>query len=52
MFAFIHSFDEVVISPLIGGSIRTLPLKMWNNMHNEMDPTIAAVASLVARWAG
>lgn len=47
VFAFIHSFDEVVISSLVGGQIRTLPLKMWENMHNEMDPTIAAVASLL-----
>ncbi|MGX1350473.1 putative spermidine/putrescine transport system permease protein [Bradyrhizobium elkanii] len=48
VFAFIHSFDEVVISSLVGGSIRTLPLKMWDNMRNEMDPTIAAVASLLS----
>ncbi|MFG3594574.1 ABC transporter permease subunit [Bradyrhizobium sp. RDI18] len=48
IFAFIHSFDEVVISSLVGGSIRTLPLKMWDNMRNEMDPTIAAVASLLS----
>lgn len=48
LFAFIHSFDEVVISTLVGGSIRTLPLKMWDNMRNEMDPTIAAVASLLS----
>lgn len=47
VFAFIHSFDEVVISSLVGGSVRTLPLKMWDNMRNEMDPTIAAVASLL-----
>lgn len=47
LFAFIHSFDEVAISSLVGGAIRTLPLRMWENMHNEMDPTIAAVASLL-----
>lgn len=48
LFAFIHSFDEVVISSLVSGlSIRTLPLKMWENIRHEIDPTIAAVASLL-----
>ncbi|MCK1554633.1 ABC transporter permease subunit, partial [Bradyrhizobium sp. 177] len=47
VFAFIHSFDEVVLSSLVGGSIRTLPLRMWESMRNEMDPTIAAVTSLL-----
>jgi len=48
VFAFLHSFDEVVITSLIGGlSIRTLPLKMWENMRHQLDPTIAAVASLL-----
>ncbi|WOH52451.1 hypothetical protein [Bradyrhizobium sp. sBnM-33] len=48
LLAFLHSFDEVVKSSLISGfSIRTLPLKMWENMRHEIDPTIAAVASLL-----
>ncbi|RXH41733.1 ABC transporter permease subunit [Bradyrhizobium zhanjiangense] len=48
LFAFIHSFDEVVQTSLVSGfSIRTLPLKMWENMRNELDPTIAAVGSLL-----
>lgn len=48
VFAFIHSFDEVVKTSLVSGfSIRTLPLKMWENMRHEIDPTIAAVASLM-----
>ncbi len=48
VFAFIHSFDEVVISSLVSGmSLRTLPLKMWENMRHQIDPTIAAVASLM-----
>ncbi|WFU37100.1 ABC transporter permease subunit [Bradyrhizobium brasilense] len=46
--AFIHSFDEVIITSLVSGfAIRTLPLKMWENMRHEIDPTIAAVASLL-----
>ncbi|RWL09256.1 ABC transporter permease subunit [Mesorhizobium sp.] len=48
MFAFLHSFDEVVITSLVGGfSIRTLPLKMWEDIRHQIDPTIAAVASLM-----
>lgn len=48
VFAFIHSFDELVVSSLVSGlSIRTLPLKMWENIRHEIDPTIAAVASLL-----
>ncbi|MGY4281554.1 ABC-type spermidine/putrescine transport system permease subunit II [Bradyrhizobium sp. LM2.7] len=48
LFAFIHSFDEVVKTSLVSGFlIRTLPLKMWENTRNQIDPTIAAVASLL-----
>ncbi|GLS32575.1 ABC transporter permease subunit [Neomesorhizobium albiziae] len=48
VFAFIHSFDEVVITSLVSGfSIRTLPLKMWENIRHAIDPTIAAVSSLL-----
>ncbi|MBY3447102.1 ABC transporter permease subunit [Rhizobium laguerreae] len=48
LFAFIHSFDEVVVTSLVSGySVRTLPLKMWENIRNEIDPTVAAVASLL-----
>ncbi|RWJ58256.1 MAG: ABC transporter permease subunit [Mesorhizobium sp.] len=48
VFAFLHSFDEVVITKLVGGlSIRTLPLKMWENIRNQIDPTIAAVSTLL-----
>lgn len=47
LLAFIHSFDEVVVTSLVSGfSIRTLPLKMWEDMRHQMDPTIAAVASI------
>ncbi|WP_245458608.1 ABC transporter permease subunit [Mesorhizobium sp. M8A.F.Ca.ET.057.01.1.1] len=48
MFAFLHSFDEAVITSLVGGlSVRTLPLKMLENIRHQIDPTIAAVASLL-----
>ncbi|MCK1606649.1 ABC transporter permease subunit [Bradyrhizobium sp. 166] len=48
LFAFLHSFDEVVQTSLVSGfSVRTLPLKMWENIRHEIDPTIAAVASML-----
>ncbi|MEZ2146756.1 ABC transporter permease subunit [Bradyrhizobium sp. DN5] len=48
MFAFIHSFDEVVITSLVSGfSLRTLPLKMLENIRQQIDPTIAAVGALL-----
>ncbi|MEX2697380.1 ABC transporter permease subunit [Rhizobium mongolense] len=48
LFAFIHSFGEVVITSFVSGfAVRTLPLKMWENIRNEIDPTVAAVASLL-----
>ncbi|MCK1686167.1 ABC transporter permease subunit [Bradyrhizobium sp. 145] len=48
VFAFIHSFDEIVITSFVGGfAIETLPIKMWENMNNTIDPTIAAAGSLL-----
>jgi putative spermidine/putrescine transport system permease protein len=48
LFAFISSFDEVVLTSFIAGNeTRTLPLKMWEDIRNQVDPTIAAVSSLL-----
>lgn len=44
--AFISSFDELVIAMFLGGSNMTLPKKMFDNIINEVDPTIAAVSVL------
>jgi len=44
--AFISSFDELVIAMFLGGSNMTLPKKMFDNIVNEVDPTIAAVSVL------
>ena len=48
LFAFITSFDEVVIAIFVATyrSI-TLPKHMWSAMRQEIDPTIAAVSSLL-----
>ena len=48
VFAFIQSFDELVITMMVAGiRLETLPLKMWRNIRNEIDPVIAAVSVLL-----
>ena len=44
--AFITSFDELVVAMFLGGSNMTLPKKMFDNIVNAIDPTIAAVSVL------
>jgi ABC-type spermidine/putrescine transport system permease subunit II len=47
-FAFLTSFDEVVLSVFLGGpEAMTLPKRMWDNVRHEIDPTITAVASIL-----
>jgi putative spermidine/putrescine transport system permease protein len=46
LFAFIHSFDEAVISIFISGrDSATLPRQMFNSFQMEADPAISAVSS-------
>lgn len=48
LFAFIVSFDEVVIAAFIGGyRSATLPKRMFDNVRDEMDPTVAAISTLL-----
>ena len=48
LFAFITSFDEVVIAIFITGSRAvTLPRQMWDGIRISINPTISAVASLL-----
>ena len=48
LFAFMTSFDEVVIVLFIAGpQQQTLPLQMWTNLRYTIDPTILAVATLI-----
>jgi len=45
---FIASFDEVVIALFIsGGPNATLPRQMFNQLRNSIDPTIAAVSTIL-----
>lgn len=48
LFAFITSFDEVVVALFLSGmAYRTLPVKMFEGIRYEVDPAIAAVATMV-----
>jgi ABC-type spermidine/putrescine transport system permease subunit II len=47
LFAFIISFDEIVIAMFISGWKYTLPVKMWQDLRSEINPTIAAVSTML-----
>lgn len=48
LFAFITSWDEVVVSLFVSGpTMTTLPVKMWSGVRVQIDPTVAAVSSLL-----
>lgn len=48
LLAFLASFDEVVIAIFIGGVYaNTLPRMMWESIITTVDPTIAAVSTLL-----
>jgi putative spermidine/putrescine transport system permease protein len=48
VFAFIHSFDELVIVLFITSrAIRTLPKRIWDGLQDRIDPTIAAVSVIL-----
>ena len=48
LFAFITSFDEIVIVLFVGGPEQyTLPRQMWSGIRNEISPTILAAATIL-----
>jgi putative spermidine/putrescine transport system permease protein len=48
LFAFISSLDEVVVSLFVsGGPSSTLPKRMFVALRDEIDPTIAAISSML-----
>jgi ABC-type spermidine/putrescine transport system permease subunit II len=48
LFAFLASFDELVISLFVSGiRAETLPVRIWNSLTLELEPTIAAVSTLL-----
>ncbi|NTA50024.1 ABC transporter permease [Agrobacterium tumefaciens] len=48
LFAFLNSFDELVLSTFIAGpETTTLPKRLWDGIRFELSPVIAAVSSLL-----
>ena len=48
LFAFITSFDEVVVVLFIGSQNQiTLPRQMWSGIRQEISPTILSVATIL-----
>ena len=53
LFAFLASFDELVISLFLAGvRSQTLPVRIWNSLHLEVEPTIAAVSAFLIGVTG
>lgn len=47
-FAFLASFDDVVLALFLSGTAATtLPKRMWDGIRFEVDPTITAVSTLM-----
>jgi ABC-type spermidine/putrescine transport system permease subunit II len=53
LFAFLTSFDELVISLFLAGSrAQTLPVRIWNSLHLEVEPVVAAAATFLIGVTG
>ncbi|MFE1598961.1 ABC transporter permease [Methylobacterium sp. ID0610] len=53
LFAFLTSFDELVISLfLTNAASQTLPVRIWNSLHLQVEPTIAAVSTFLIGVTG
>jgi len=48
LFAFITSFDELIVSIYVSGvTSKTLPVRMWEGIRIEIDPTITAISAIL-----
>lgn len=47
IFAFVISFDEVVVTLFVAGTHMTIPKRMFNELIMQINPTITAVATLL-----
>ena len=48
LFAFVTSFDEVIVSLFINSpALKTLPVQIFSSMTRDTDPTVAAVGTLI-----
>ncbi|MCH8531723.1 MAG: ABC transporter permease [Saccharospirillum sp.] len=52
LFAFITSFDEIVIVLFVAGvDQRTIPREMWSGIREQISPTILAVATILVAFS-
>jgi putative spermidine/putrescine transport system permease protein len=48
LFAFLASFDELLIALFLAGvRSQTLPVRIWNSLNLQVEPTIAAVSAFL-----
>jgi putative spermidine/putrescine transport system permease protein len=48
LFAFLASFDGLLISMFIAGvHAQTLPVRIWNSLNLQVEPTIDAVSAFL-----
>ena len=53
LFAFLASFDELIISLFLAGvRSETLPVRIWNSLHLQVEPVIAAVSAFLIAVTG
>jgi putative spermidine/putrescine transport system permease protein len=53
LFGFLISFDEVVIAIFVTGpETMTLPRRIWDGIRFELNPTIAAVSTILIALSG
>jgi putative spermidine/putrescine transport system permease protein len=52
LFAFVISWDELVVALFVSGTKAiTLPRRMWISLRQDIDPTIASIATLLVVFA-
>ncbi|MDN5788365.1 ABC transporter permease [Pseudorhodobacter sp.] len=52
LFAFVTSFDEVVVVLFIGSHAQqTIPRQMWNGIREQISPSILAVATILVAFS-
>ena len=48
LFAFMFSFDEIIVAIFISGTFtETLPKRMWDSLTYEMEPTLPAISTMI-----
>lgn len=47
VFAFLVSFDELVVSLFLSGSMQTMPIRIWADVRQELTPLVPAAVTLL-----